>query len=150
MPPRFQFSVRASIFMVTIIAALALEWASLFRLPLAIRQPATIASMAAVLYPRAPDLPQIEEFDVPSSQFASILRPLSEARVDYSPAKWQLFGELRMRNKDGSPTAVRLYLTEMGSTTPGIAFSCGGKYYKGGSAWEVEEAVIAAKTEKEK
>ena len=150
MPRRFPFSLRKPILAAAIVAALTLGWFAAFRLPLAIRQPATIAGMTAVLYRRAPDLPQIEEFDVSKSHFDAILRPLLNARVDYFPAKWQVFGELCITSNDNSETTIHLYLTRAGTPEPGLAFSCGGIYYLGGSALEVEQAVIAAKAESER
>lgn len=134
----------------TIIAALILVWATMLKLPQAIRRPSTISAIRARLDQRATvGLPPVEEFDVPSTHFASIVEPLSHARVDYSPAKWQVLGKLTITGNDGSDTTIDLFVTGP-AADPGIAFRCDKTYYLGGSALALETAILAAKAEAEK
>lgn len=115
-------------------------------LPDSIRDPSAISAMTANIDHSLRGLPPIEDGNVPQQHFASIVRSLSTAKLDTSPKKWQVFGQLTIADKDGRKTIVYLFLAGPRPDSQ-LAFRVDDKYFLGGKASDLENAIRAARTD---
>ena len=89
-----------------------------------------------------------ESLSVASEDFPTVLKALSPATRDWSPAKWIMIGELTITCKDGRRMTVDLYST----SDPVGAFSVHpddrprnssfvSNYFRGGTDKSIEDAI---------
>ena len=83
-------------------------------------------------------------YSVPQAHGQAIYDALAPARIDRTPANWQMLGRLRLACIDGKTFDLGLYLISEG---PG-AFSIGNHpdrvYYRGGDSAKLQRAVMTA------
>ena len=113
----------------------------------------------ARLFASHPDLPLLEDvqamqfvnaqtetrLDVPRPYWKAILSTLAEARGDLTPAKWEIYGNLEIRQNDGSGFIISLFR----KPDDELVFAAGDRwetrqYYRGGSSKELFRALKEA------
>lgn len=108
----------------------------------AVPDPSEVLSMRAGLYDEGGKL---NASDVPRQQIRGILAELSPAIRDERPMKWQVLGRLELTCTWGRHVTIDLFQTQEGLG----AFRVGNGhhvYYRGGSAFEIEQAIKRAGT----
>jgi len=94
---------------------------------------ADVTAVEASLFNRPDSGPDIAAFSVLPQDHGKVLPLFTGARIDSSPAKWQVLGMVSIARSNGSTCMVDLYWTGGGSG----AFSVGSTYYRGSNDKEI-------------